>query len=145
MSVHAATTAIKSRMSELVAERSTLLQAVRALDADIATLKQAERILNQERGPRPDGKTAKPNGCLPGIERGAFTRAVLETLRDAGRPMTSGEAGEAALARLGLAADVMTRTALCARVGSIAATHVRKGTLRRIDDGGGPYLIEVAR
>ena len=109
-------------------------------------LESAGRILE---GHRTVARTAMPkaseDGSVPALARGAFTRAVLETLRDASRPLTATEAGREALTRLGLAADAMPRSMLSSRVGGIATTHVAKGTLRRIERGDEPYCLEVAR
>ena len=84
-------------------------------------------------------------GAPPTLERGAFTKAVLEALREADHPLTAIETGQAALARLGLAADAMSNYTLTVKVWSTAKVHIGKGTLRRVEREGDPLRLEVAR
>ena len=127
-------------------ERTTLAEQVRVITTDIHTLESAARILDGQRlglaGRKP---RVASDGARPALGHGAFTRAVLEVLREAERPMTAFEAGQAALARLGLTEDSMPRQMLSTKVTSTTTNHIRKGTLRRVDSDGEPYRLEVAR
>ena len=127
-------------------ERTALAEQVRAVTMDIHTLESAKRILDGQRAAlRPAKSMATSESAAPALERGAFTRAVLEVLRDARRPLTVMETGQATLARLGLPEDTMTKSTLSKKVITTTTPHVRKGTLRRIDVVGEPLRLEVAR
>lgn len=84
-------------------------------------------------------------GAPPTLERGAFTKAVLEALREADHPLTAIETGQAALARLGLAADAMSNYSLTVKVWSSTKAHLTRGTLRRVEREGEVLRLEVAR
>ena len=127
-------------------ERTALAEQVRAVTMDIHTLESAKRILDGQRAAmRPGKQKAAVDSAVPALEHGAFTRAVLEVLRDARRPLTVMETGQATLARLGLPDDAMTKSTLSTKVITTTTTYVRKGTLRRIDVNGDPLRQEVAR
>ena len=141
-----AISAIETRIVELMQERTALAEQVRAVTMDIHTLESAKRILDGNRAAlRPAKPKATNDSAMPALERGAFTRAVLEVLRDARRPLTVMETGQATLARLGLPEDAMTKSTLSKKVITTTTIHVRKGTLRRVDVVGEPLRLEVAR
>ena len=127
-------------------ERTTLAEQVRAITTDIQTLERAKCILNGQRTGTHFAKSMVVGGrAQPFLARGAFTKAVLEVLRDAKQPLTVMEVGQAALSRLRLPENAMTKSALNTKVITSTTSHVRKGTLRRVERQGEPLRLEVAR
>lgn len=126
-------------------ERTALSEQVRFVTTDIRTLESASRIMD---GHRAGLRTSKPRvtiGTELSMERGAFTVAVLEVLRDAMQPLTVMEVGQAALVRLGLPEEVITRSKLSTKVMTSATIHVRRGTLRRVEREDELLRLEVVR
>lgn len=127
-------------------ERTALADQVRVVTADIHTLESAARIMDGHRtSPRPAKSRATSDSTRLSMERGAFTKAVLEVLRDAKQPLTVMETGQAVLTRLGLPEDAMARSKLSTKVMSAATSYVQKGTLRRVEREGEVHRLEVAR
>lgn len=146
MSTAPAISAIKTRIVELMQERTALAEQVRIITMDIHTLESAARILDGQRAcPRRAKPSASSDSAVPALERGAFTRAVLEVLRDAKRPLTVMETGHFVLERLGLPEDAMTKSKLATKVIATTTSHVRKGILRRIEREDELLRLEVAR
>ena len=146
MSTNPAISAIEARIVELMRERTALSEQVRVIATDIHTLETAARIMDGQRtGVRSVKPRATNESTKLSLERGAFTRGVLEVLRDAGSPLTVMETGQAVLTRLGLPEDAMARSKLSTKVMTAATSHVLKGTLRRIEREGEPFRLEVAR
>lgn len=134
------------KLAELATERGVLTSQIKAIDVDMRTLEGAVLILDGHRtGVRPAKRRAISDSPQPSMERGAFTKAVLEVLRDAAQPLTVMETGQAVLQRLGLPEDAMARSKLSTKVLSAATSYVQKGTLRRVEREGEVHRLEVAR
>ena len=89
MPTEAATAALKMKLAELATEREMLTGQIKAIDADRRTLEGAMLILNgQHTGIRPAKPRVTSDSTHLFMERGAFTKAVLEVLRDAKQPLT---------------------------------------------------------
>ncbi len=138
--------ALTKRLAELARERRSLADRIKFIDADIKTLQGAGCILDGQReSVRASIQKALQDSAPPPLERGAFTRAVLEALRDADHPLTAIETGQAAVARLDLAADAMSNYTLTVKVWLTVKAHLGRGTLRRVEREGEPLWLEVAR
>src|SRR5258708_39281522 len=75
---------LRVKLAEIVATMRATEQRLRKLTHDRATITAALRLFDQ------DGTEAPTLG----IPRGSFTRAVLETLRDADKPLSVREIAE---------------------------------------------------
>ena len=137
------------RIAEMMVRRTALLDEVKHIDADVATLRRAMDIMDG----KPSGYV-KPTHSEPKAKRpyrrsvlkpGDLSRAVLEVLRDAPEPLTTAEVGKLALAHLRLPADTFDGTSLSSRTAKALTVSNARRTLRRIEADGEPIRWCVAR
>lgn len=136
--------ALLRQAGELLRQRAELAAQLKALDADIGTLKRAADILqpvavcaasrnNEARA----GKAGRPSGSL--------TTAMLEVLRDAPEPLTAAGIGSLALAHIGEPPAAIGRSALTSRATTALKKYSDRGTVLRIESADGPLRWCIAR
>lgn len=136
--------ALLRRSDELVRERGDLLSRIKAINADLSTLKRAAEILAPD-AQRSDDTSKKQLRNANTGKRDGLTTAMLEVLREAPQPLTAAEVGTLAWERLGNAQDSITRSSLTSRATTMLSKYGQKGTVRRMEVEDGSLRWCVAR
>ena len=132
----------------LMARRREIKGELTRLSADIAAIDRVMRMLGENyraEAPNrlpPDRPTAAGNP----FRAGEMVVAMLNAMRQAGKPVTSAECARAMLAQSGHATDEGTLLTVTSRVSALLSQRVQSGHVERAGNGEGrqlPWRIAV--